>query len=186
MPVQIVNRLLIARGFDRDHPQLGPADVYELSLEFGTSYEATLTQLAVLEKITWAEARKLRLPPIEIKTTLAAGRRPQDARADVWLVRETDTERDLPLRVSDEVVLRLPEMPSSGYVWTLHRIQFASLEVVDEVTEAVDEKQSTMRATVTAVAPSAACTCVPSARMSMTSPWYCNDRGKTSRYEKWP
>lgn len=140
MPVQVVNRVLLTRGFDRDHPQLGPVDVYELSLEFGTSYEATVTQLAVLEKITWTEARKLRLPPIEIKTALAAGRRPQDTRADVWLVRETDTERNLPLRVNDEIVLRLPEIPSSGYVWTLHHIQFASLEVVDEVTEAVDDE----------------------------------------------
>jgi Zn-dependent peptidase ImmA (M78 family)/predicted secreted protein len=140
MPIQVVNRVLLARGFDRDRPQLGPVDVYELSLEFGTSYQATVTQLAVLEKITWAETRTLRFPPIEIKTTLAAGRRPRDARADVWLVRDTDTERDLPVRVNDEIVLRLPEIPSSGYVWTLHRIQFASLEVVDEVTEAVDDE----------------------------------------------
>jgi len=140
MPIQVVNRVLLARGFDRDHPQLSPVDVYELSLEFGTSYQATVTQLAVLEKINWAETHKLRLPPIEIKTILAAGRRPQDTRADVWLVRETDTERDLPVRVSDEIVLRLPERPSNGYVWTLHRIQFSSLEVVEEVTEAVDDE----------------------------------------------
>jgi predicted secreted protein/Zn-dependent peptidase ImmA (M78 family) len=140
IPVQVVNRVLLARGFDRDYPQLGPVDVYELSLEFGTSYRATVTQLAVLEKITWAETRKLRFPPIEIKTTLAAGRRPQDTCADVWLVRDTDTERDLPVRVNDEIVLRLPETPSSGYVWTLRRNQFASLEVVDEVTEAVNDE----------------------------------------------
>lgn len=140
MPIQVVNRVLLARGFDRDHPQLSPVDVYELSLEFGTSYQATITQLAVLEKITWAETHKLRLPPIEIKTTLCAGRRPQDTRADVWLVRETDAERDLPVRVNDEIVLRLREIPSSGYVWTLPRTQFASLEVVDEVTEAVDDE----------------------------------------------
>ncbi len=140
MPIQVANRVMLARGFDRDHPRLAPADIYELSLEFGTSYEATVTQLAVLEKITWAEARKLRLPPIEIKTALAGGRRPQDARADVWLVDETDTERDLPLRVGDEIVLRLPEIPSSCYAWPLHRIEFASLEVVDEIAEAVDNE----------------------------------------------
>jgi predicted secreted protein len=140
MPVQVVNRVLLARGFDRDYPQLSPADVYELSLEFGTSYLATVTQLAVLEKITWAETRKLCLPPIKIKTTLAAGRRPQDTRADAWLVRETDTERDLPVRVRDEIVLLLPEIPSSGDVWTLHRTQFAPLVFVDEVAEAVNDE----------------------------------------------
>lgn len=139
MPIQVVNHALVARGFDRDHPRLGPADVYELSLEFGTSYEATVTQLAVLEKITWAQTRELRLPPVTIKTSLAGGRRPQDARADVWLVHAGDSERDLPLRVGDEVVLRLPEIPSSGYAWTLHRRQFAALELVRDVPEAGED-----------------------------------------------
>jgi Zn-dependent peptidase ImmA (M78 family)/predicted secreted protein len=135
MPIQVVNRLLVARGFDRDHPSLTPADVYDLSLELGASYEATVTQLAVLDKIGWSETRRLRLPPLEIKTTMA-GRRPEDARADVWLVHQTDRERKLPLRVGDEVVLRLPEIPSSGYAWTLRRRAFSSLELVEETVDA--------------------------------------------------
>jgi len=139
MPIQVVNRTLLARGFDRDAPGLQAADIYELSLEFGTSYEAAVTQLAVLEKITWPDSRGLRLPPLEIKTMLAGGRRPQDARADVWLVHDADDERDLPLRVGDEVVLRLPEVPSSGYAWMLHRLDFAALEIVDDTTEAVGD-----------------------------------------------
>lgn len=135
MPIQVVNGLLVARGFDRDHPSLTPADVYDLSLELGASYEATVTQFAVLEKITWAQTRQMRLPPLEIKTTMA-GRRPRDARADVWLVHETDRERQLPLRVGDEVVVRLPEIPSSGYAWTMERRAFSSLELVHETVEA--------------------------------------------------
>jgi predicted secreted protein len=138
MPIQVVNRLLVARGLDRDRPALGPAEVYDVSLEVGASYEAAVTQLAVLEKITWAESRRLRLPPLQIKTTMA-GRRPDDARADVWLVQETDRERQLLLRVGDEVVLRLPEIPSSGYAWTLERRAFSSLELIEEATEPADD-----------------------------------------------
>jgi Zn-dependent peptidase ImmA (M78 family)/predicted secreted protein len=138
MPIQVVNSLLVDRGFDRDHPALAPTDIYDLSLELGASYEATVTHLAVLEKLTWAETRRLRLPPLEIKTMLA-GRRPQDARADVWLVHDTDRERDLPLRVGDEVVVRLPEIPSSGYAWTLERPTFSSLELIDEIIEADED-----------------------------------------------
>ena len=137
MPIQVVNRLLTDRGLDPDRPALGPAEGYELSLELGASYEAAVTQLAVLEKVSWNETRRLRLPPLQIKTTMA-GRRPGDARADVWLVHETDQERDLPLRVGDEVVLRLPEIPSSGYAWTLEQRAFSSLELIDETTEADD------------------------------------------------
>lgn len=134
MPIQVVNRLLLDRGFDRDRPELSPSDVYDLSLEFGASYAATVTQLAVLEKVAWADTRRLRLPPIEIKT-IVAGRRPDDARADVWLVHETDSERELPLRVGDEVVLRLPEVPSSGYAWALERQHFSALELLDDQVE---------------------------------------------------
>lgn len=135
MPIQVVNRMLLDRGFDRDHPELGPPDIYDLSLGLGASYEATVTQLAVLEKIAWADTRRLRLPPIEIKT-IVAGRRPDDARADVWLVHQTNSERELLLRIGDEVVLRLPEIPSSGYAWTLEHKHFSALELLEDQLDA--------------------------------------------------
>ena len=131
MPIQVVNRMLLERGFNRDHPELDPSDIYDLSLELGVSYGAAVTQLAVLEKIAWTDTRRLRLPPIEIKT-IVAGHRPNDARADVWRIQEADSERQLPLRIGDEVVLRLPEVPSSGYAWTLEREQFSALDLVDD------------------------------------------------------
>lgn len=139
MPIQVVNRALLDRDLDRDHPQLEPADVYGLSLEFGTSYEATVTQLAVLEKITWPESRQLRVPPIKIKTALAGGRRPLDGRADLWLVQHTHHNQYLRVRVRDEVLLRLPEVPSSGYAWTVKRRDFRVMEVIDEVVTPADD-----------------------------------------------
>ncbi len=131
MPIQVFNRVLLDLHFDRDRPALGAEDVYRLSLEFGTSYEATVTQLAVLDKITWSHARGLRLPPIRIKTALA-GQRPENSRADVWLIEETVGERRLQLRVADEVVVRLGEIPSSGYGWELDTDRLGPLKLLDK------------------------------------------------------
>ena len=139
MPIQTVNRALLDAGFDRDRPDLDAEDVYRLSLEFGTSYEATVTQLAVLEKISWPRARALRLPPIKIKTALA-GRRPDDSRADVWLIEDTVGEHHLPLRIADEIVVRLSEIPSSGCAWELDSAtNLSGLELVDQVIAADDD-----------------------------------------------
>lgn len=139
MPIQAVNRALVEAGFDRDRPDVDAEDVYRLSLEFGTSYEATITQLAVLEKITWARAKSLRLPPIKIKTGIA-GRRPDDSRADVWVIEDTGGDHDLPLRVADEMIVRLTEVPSSGCAWELDNpASLGPLQVVDQAIAAVDE-----------------------------------------------
>lgn len=138
MPVQSVNQALLEAGHDREHPQIAAADVYALSLEFGTSYEATLTQLAVLGKLTWQQTRELRLPPIQIKTMLA-GRRPMNARADMWVAHDRNRERTFPLRIGDELLIRLPEIPSSGYAWTLPEPAALPLSVVDERLDAVDD-----------------------------------------------
>lgn len=138
MPLHIVNRLLVERGFNRERPDLEPADVYGLSLELGTSYEATVTQFAVLDKITWPKARALRVPPVSIKTKLI-GERPADARADVWLVDNTTEARHLHLRTGDEVIIRLPVLPSTGYTWTPVRDQHSSLDVIDDTIKAASD-----------------------------------------------
>jgi Zn-dependent peptidase ImmA (M78 family)/predicted secreted protein len=138
MPIQAFNRVLLDLHFDRDRPALEPEDVYRLSLEFGTSYEATVTQLAVLDKITWPQARGLRLPPIRIKTALA-GQPLENSRADVWLIEETVGERRLPLRVADEVIVRLEEIPSSGYGWELDTERLGPLELLDRRVVAGDD-----------------------------------------------
>ena len=139
MPIQTVNRALLDAGFDPDRPDIDAQDVYRLSLGFGTSYEATVTQLAVLEKISWSRARALRLPPIKIKTALA-GRRPDDSRADVWLIDDTIGEHRLRLRISDEIVLRLSEIPSSGCAWELDPSDdLSGLELVEHVITAEDD-----------------------------------------------
>lgn len=132
MPVQMVNRVLLDAGFDRDAPRLSPVDVYAMSLEFGTSYDAMLTQLAVLRKIGWAEAKQLRVAPLKIKAMLARGRGPANSRADVWVVQDQDRGRAFPLRVEDEIILRFPEISSSGYAWEISSGEWSTLTTVDQ------------------------------------------------------
>jgi predicted secreted protein len=134
----MVNAALVGADLDWDRPQLTAADVYALSLQFGTSYEAALTQLAVLEKISWTAIRGLRLPPIQIKTNLA-GRRPLDVRADLWVAYDRHREQEFPMRVGDELLVRLPEIPSSGFSWELTPPAPTNLEIVDNRVDAVGD-----------------------------------------------
>jgi predicted secreted protein len=134
-----VNRVLLDAGFDRDAPRLSPTDIYAMSLEFGTSYDAMLTQLAVLGKIRWGQVRQMRSAPLQIKAVLTGGRAPANSRADVWLVRDQDRGRTFPLRVEDEIILRLSEIPSSGYAWELAPPKWSTLAMVDQRLDADDD-----------------------------------------------
>jgi Zn-dependent peptidase ImmA (M78 family)/predicted secreted protein len=121
MPLHLVNRELRDLGLPISHPPLTAEIVYRLALEFGASYSAAVTQLEVLNKISSALAGRLkRERPIAIKTVLA-GQPPHMTRADVWLIDETQSGRELMPRIDDEVHVLLPETPSTGYVWTIGR-----------------------------------------------------------------
>ena len=118
MPVQLVNVVLQRLGLPLRPRTMSAEHVYEASLELGSSYTAALTQLRALGKIDWQTAQRLaKRSPIEIKEALGGGERPQNARADVWLLEEDDHDRDLVIRLEDEIDVRLPEVPTSGYRW---------------------------------------------------------------------
>jgi Zn-dependent peptidase ImmA (M78 family)/predicted secreted protein len=118
MPVQLINRALGHLGLAREPGQIDPQYAYRISLELGSSYTATVTQLRALERITANNATNLlRVRPIEVKTQLALGERPANSRADVWPVGMGDNGRELWLGLDDEVHALLPEIPASGYRW---------------------------------------------------------------------
>lgn len=118
MPVQLINAALKRLGLSLDPHEILSEQLYELSLEVGSSYMAAATQLAALGKITWDEAKALtKLTPISIKEKLGGGERPRNARADVWSLDESDDERQLAVRLDDEIDVQLPETPTSGYRW---------------------------------------------------------------------
>lgn len=136
MPLPLVNRALDRLSLPREPDALTPTDAYQLSLEVGSSYRATITQLNQLNKIRDSVLTELRRwEPIQLKVELGAGRRPADSRADVWDVDERRRGRQLQLRLDDELHVRLPEMPTSGYRWEID-IPDARLQLVADELEA--------------------------------------------------
>ena len=120
MPPQFVETALERLGLPATPGQLTPQAVYLLSLELGVSYAATINRLAALGKIDRDLAAALRrFSPKQIKAEIARSPRPRSDRADTWLLREEDRGRVLRPRVLDELYTYLPEMPSSGYLWSL-------------------------------------------------------------------
>jgi len=118
MPLPLVNRALDRMGLPREPREITPVEAYQLSLELGSSYTATITQLKQLNKINDDALGNLSgLQPIMIKAELGGGTRPGNARADVWDVTERRRERHMHLRLDDELHVRLPEVPTSGYRW---------------------------------------------------------------------
>lgn len=121
MPLALVNRAQDRLGIPRVPQSLAPIDAYQLSLEMGSSYTATINQLNQLHKITKPQLVELgKWQPIDLKVQLGNGARPASSRADVWDVREGRRDRQLHLRVDDELHVRLPEIPTSGYRWRTH------------------------------------------------------------------
>jgi Zn-dependent peptidase ImmA (M78 family)/predicted secreted protein len=120
MPLPLVNRALDRLSLPREPHNLTPVDAYQLSLEMGSSYTATVTQLSQLNKLPTAQLEELkRSKPIDIKIELGRGQPPANSRSDVWLIDQGWRERKLQLRLEDELHIRLPEIPTSGYRWAV-------------------------------------------------------------------
>jgi predicted secreted protein len=118
MPVQLVNRGLAHIGLQHKPGSITPEEAYRLSLDLGSSYMATVTQLRALDRITFGVAQDLlKVSPITIKTALAAGQKPANARADVWALTRGDDGRRLAIGLDDEVHVSLEESPTTGYRW---------------------------------------------------------------------
>lgn len=134
MPVQLVNRALARIRLKRRPERLDPGQAYRLSLELGASYTATVTQMHALQRIGTANARALHQQhPIDIKTDLALGHRPANARADVWPLAREDDGRTLVVSQGDEVHVSLRETSTTGYRWRL-------ADLAEDVTLVGDER----------------------------------------------
>jgi Zn-dependent peptidase ImmA (M78 family)/predicted secreted protein len=117
MPLAAVEHHLARLGLDPARPRVAPADVYQLSVELGVSYAATVVQLASLNKVSWGQVPVLRkVRPLTLKQQLV-GRAPENARAAVWLLNKADDGRHLIVDRGDELHVELEEIRSSGYRW---------------------------------------------------------------------
>jgi predicted secreted protein len=134
MPEQLLNRAMDRVGIPGEPGQISALDAYQLSLEMGSSYRATLTQLQRTGRIYRDVAESLRtVQPIDIKAEIADGEKPANSRSDVWLLTEMLAGRQLRLRLGDELHVRLPEIPSAGYRWD------AQLEGMENALELVSD-----------------------------------------------
>ncbi len=120
MPLELVNTAMRRMDLPLRPEDMSALDVYQLALEVGVSYAAIVAQLQTLHKITAATAARLRrVPPQRIKEEIGGGTRPLNPWADTWPAGPKDAGHLLRPRVDDEIHIRLPETPSTGYVWTL-------------------------------------------------------------------
>ncbi|GHF65997.1 Zn-dependent peptidase ImmA (M78 family)/predicted secreted protein [Deinococcus metalli] len=119
MPPRLVYTLVRQAGLPREGAEPTPQQAYLMGLEMGASYQATVTQLRALDVISpQIYSRLISVSPLHVKTQLRGGERPLNGRVDVWPLDYQDAGRVVYPRVSDELVVQLPEMPSTGYIWT--------------------------------------------------------------------
>jgi Zn-dependent peptidase ImmA (M78 family) len=98
--------------------RLDAEGAYALSLEFGTSYTATVRHLADMRLLTSSQRDALlRVEPKEIKRGLGALDAVDDAWKDVWRIRALSPDQEIRASEGDAVWVEMPETPSSGYLW---------------------------------------------------------------------
>lgn len=114
-------------------------EVYRLSLELGTSYHATLTQLLILRRMSYRRYNELRkIPPKDTKEQVAGHPR-AEARPDVWLVRDPRNAWIRP-KLDDEVIVELPETPTSSFQWEVAEWPAAAVQIASEYRKPADEE----------------------------------------------
>jgi Zn-dependent peptidase ImmA (M78 family)/predicted secreted protein len=135
MPLRLVNLALDRLSLPRKPKNLNPVSAYQLSLEIGASYRATISRLNQLNKISYPLANELRShEPMQMKLEIGAGQAPENSRAAVWALNHELGGRHLELRIEDELHVRLAEIPSSGYRWNLEA-GLNGLEILEDELE---------------------------------------------------
>lgn len=99
-----------------------PLLLYQLSLRLGISYEATLWSLYRQKLLDWPTVQgMLKIQPVEIKRKLV-GDKLLDPTKEVWLLDDQDRSSILEPRLEDQLLLRLKNHASAGYVWSADEI----------------------------------------------------------------
>jgi len=116
MPKRLIENALTTLGVATKG--LDERSVYALSLELGTSYTATVRQLYGLKMISArSRDRLLKVTPQSIKRSLGEVDLAADSWRDIRLIRLPAGGRSVTAVEGDVVVLEVPEIPSTGYLW---------------------------------------------------------------------
>lgn len=128
MPPQLVNTQWNSLELPTQPRLLQAHQAYLLSLYLGVSYRALIYQLIALRRIDKPTANRLaKYQPRQIKQLIGRGIGPLDSFADIWPLAQEDNGRQIQTRVNDEVNIALPEIPSTGYRWTITSPQVTDL-----------------------------------------------------------
>jgi len=137
---------------------VNPANVYQLSLRAGASYEATCYALRNHKVVDTATSNKLtQMQPKKIKEALLTSFEPDNWWLDVWGLNETDNKAYLDLTLNDVIEISLAEHSGGGYMWDVAGIAQADFEVISDRREQTDTSNavgSHVRRRVTARAKS--------------------------------
>ncbi|MGB3624696.1 MAG: ImmA/IrrE family metallo-endopeptidase [Henriciella sp.] len=119
----------------RGHLQ-NPANVYQLALRMGASYEATCWGLVSHNVISREEAKALVDQKVAaLKSEIGKGYRPSNSWADVWKISEKDNGTNLQGSAADIVRLDLTEASSAGFQWNADRLEEAGFEILSDRNE---------------------------------------------------
>ena len=118
MPLGLVNRVL--RRLDLYDRSLTATDVYRISRELDVSYTATVWRLRSLDRLDGPTAAAYaKAGAAAAKRVLRGGPPSGSARADLWVIEQAGDDLIGKCRVGDEILLRLVENRSTGYVWQI-------------------------------------------------------------------
>lgn len=95
-------------------------EAYQLSLEVGASYRATLRRCQVLKFISAQTATAwFRKAPRDAKAAIVPAGLIQDFRRDTIMLTPTDERSELTVRDGDVLVVEVQEQPTTGYLWDI-------------------------------------------------------------------
>lgn len=110
-----------------------PANVYQLALRAGVSYEATCYALQRYKVIDAATCMRIAaIEPKSIKQSIIPGYQPANWRLDVWELNEGDDGLFVKVSPGDVLDLALVEHSGGGYTWDVGGLANTEFEVVND------------------------------------------------------
>lgn len=117
MPLELFHATAARHGITKG-AKVSPLAAYGLARDMHVSYIAAVHQLSNLHFISGSLRNELlRVPLAQLKRVLTDGRKPVNIRGDVWPIDRESADSALEVFVGDEIVVSLPENPSTGYRW---------------------------------------------------------------------
>lgn len=119
-----------------------PKNIYQLSLRFGTSYEATCRVLNRHKVLNYSQMTSLlQVQPKEVKKRLLEPFELENWRPNVWVLTEKDSGLQIHGEPDDLFIVRVKENSGAGYLWDFENVRKAGFELVSDerkITKALD------------------------------------------------